>query len=45
MRKLVLTQIVGTLFGALIGVVIGLASHRREPPSPATPSPAPTKTA
>jgi hypothetical protein len=44
MHKLVLTQIVGTLFGALIGVIVGLASHRREPPPRATPAPAPTKT-
>jgi ABC-type phosphate/phosphonate transport system permease subunit len=40
MHRLVMTQLWGTVVGAVLGVVIGILMARRGPPSPA-----PTKTA
>ena len=44
MRKLVWTQIIGSIFGALLGVVIGILLSRRNkvspPPAPQKPPPA-----
>ena len=43
MHKLVVTQIVGTLGGALIGVIIALVARRKAPEAPPAPPAAPAK--
>jgi len=41
MHKLVLTQIVGTVGGAVIGAIIALVARRNTPEPPAASAPAP----